>query len=726
MRRMISVLGFAFALSPLLVGEEIATTFGGHPVTIGWSASAGVAGITSAELLAGARSAADSALVGREQPSLVRITALMDGHEAVLNGQIAVGLALGADPQAMATRYGLVLVSVLGRSAVLAAGSGNRLSALRTLPGVTTDPAVTWSEPVVVRTLRPRANPTDPLFTQEWYLDNTGPTQVTGAVAGNDLNVKNVWPTFTGAGIRIGVVDTGVLLNQEDLAANIGAGEGWNFVDGNANPSPGVGSLNLELYHGTMVAGIIAAARNTKGGVGVAYDASLVPLRLIDGANTTTTDAANALAWHLTAFKGIDPTKEVAVSNNSWGPADDGIDHGAAAENPSLIELNAMVLATTGRGGLGDILVWACGNGGDSDDTCDRDGYADSRYVIAVGAINADGRRSFYSEMGACLFINAPVGDSSAQQVLTTFCDTRTATPPLNDYDVGIGTSFSTPMVCGVIALMLEANPALSWRDVRDVLAKSAAKNDPTDPSWLTNGAGLHWNLKYGFGRVDALAAVNLALAYTPLPAEATPLTVSATPDLAIPDAGSAAAIPLVISGNPLFRCEAIELALDASHPRQGELAFTLISPRGTAVTFLARPNDTSAARVWTMSSVATWGEDPSGTWQLVARDVASGNTGSLHAVTLTIHGHLLAISSPVGTASASVVASPIISANGATSIPAFVAPPSPPSPPVSAPAPASQSKDIGGGGGCGLGAGSLGLLLPALLFLRLRRKHHL
>lgn len=687
----------------LCSGEEIVTSFGGQRVTLEIPAEASFSGITPSDLVGLTRyAAAARPLVIRDLVPDSKIAAYVAAKELLLDGRIAVGVTRGVDPYTVAAEAGLRVMHVRPGYVVLATQTVNRLAALRQLPHLAQNPAVVWSEPVVVRQLRTRDIPTDPRFAEQWFLNNTG--QVPGALAGNDLNVTAVWPTITGVGVRVGVVDTGVLLTHEDLSGNIVSGEGHDFIDNDAVAMPGT---SFENSHGTVVAGLIAAQRNTVGGVGVAYGATIVPLRLIGG-DSTTQDTADALTWQQGA------AEEVVISNNSWGPGDDGIDNGAVNENPSTVEAVAIQNATAaGRGNKGTIFVWACGNGAGSADSCDRDGYANSRFVIAVGATNGDGKKARYSEMGSCVLVNAPVGDSAAQKALSSSCDPSNLSQ-INLYDSAVGTSFSTPMVAGVIALMLEANPALTWRDVRDILAKTAAKNDPGDSQWLTNGAGLHWNLKYGFGRVDAAAAVAAAQdgAWVTLPAEATALSASIAPNLAIPDAGTAATVSLAISGDPLFRCETVEITLDATHPRQGQLAFTLISPRGTAVNFLARANDVAPARVWTMSSVASWGEDPTGTWQVIAHDVVSGSSGTLNAVTVTIHGHVLSLPSTIGTGTATVVSAPIITANGATAIPPSTVEPTP--------KPSVQKNDDDGG--CGLGAGSLGMWLPALLLVGLRR----
>ena len=86
--------------------------------------------------------------------------------------------------------------------------------------------------------------------------------------------------------------------------------------------------------------------------------------------------------------------------------------------------------------------------------------------------------------------------------------------------NVGVGTSYAAPVVTGVIALMLEANPALTWRDVQGILATTASQTNPTDASWVTNGAGLTHSGKYGFGLVDAHAAVRAAVAWQNYPSE--------------------------------------------------------------------------------------------------------------------------------------------------------------------------------------------------------------
>ena len=167
---------------------------------------------------------------------------------------------------------------------------------------------------------------------------------------------------------------------------------------------------------------------------------------------------------------------DVDIYSNSWGPYDDGtIDPIGPLLSQSLE--NGI---TNGRDGKGVIYTWAGGNGRENSDNSNYDGYANSRFVLAIGAISSDGTYSYYSEPGANLLVTAP-SDSTTNHpgITTTDIEGRrgyNAGGSLNvngisnlddnNYtnDFG-GTSSATPLASGIIALMLQANPALTWRD---------------------------------------------------------------------------------------------------------------------------------------------------------------------------------------------------------------------------------------------------------------------
>ncbi|MBC7240323.1 MAG: S8 family serine peptidase, partial [Chloroflexi bacterium] len=179
--------------------------------------------------------------------------------------------------------------------------------------------------------------------------------------------------------------------------------------------------------------------------------------------------------------------------------------------------------ATTGRNGLGTIYVWAAGNGGAGGDNSNYDGYANSRFTLAVGSLDANGRQAWYSEPGANLFVSAYADGITTTDITGdngyNVTGNADGDPLVNtDYtSIFAGTSAAAPVVSGVIALMLQANPNLSYRDIEYILAQTARQVDPTDPDWTVNAAGYHINHKYGFGAIDAAAAVQAAKNWKPV-----------------------------------------------------------------------------------------------------------------------------------------------------------------------------------------------------------------
>ena len=197
-------------------------------------------------------------------------------------------------------------------------------------------------------------------------------------------------------------------------------------------------------------------------------------------------------------------------------------------------------------------------------------------------------------------------------------------------------------MVSGVVALMLEANPDLGWRDVREILARSARKVDPTHGDWTKNGAGLDVNHAYGFGLVDATAAINMALAWqNALPAKV--FTNRKDVGRQIPD-GSDIGLSDEISVPDLGVAEFVEVLFDApDHPRLGDLEITLISPSGTKSVLSELHNQTFEVfryRNWRFGTVRVLGERTVGSWRLEVRDRRIGNVGSWTSWTLVVHSH--------------------------------------------------------------------------------------
>lgn len=486
--------------------------------------------------------------------------------------------------------------------------------------------------------------PNDPLFASQWHLRNTGQSGADGAAAkvGEDLNVGKAWQLATGTGIRIAVVDDGLDIHHEDL--NVVPGKSWDFrTNEYGDPSSSTSS------HGTSCGGLAAAiGNNDKGVTGVAFNAQLVGYNLL--AASTGSYGADAV------------TKDLAnnhIYTNSYG-ATDGTGVISPADEPWRDAITTGI--TTGRGGKGSIYTWAAGNGAPHDRS-DYDGQANFHGVLAISALNDQGQRSSYSEPGSNVLVTAYGGEFCASQTTTTtdvsgaggYNDGNKTEDyaGLTDYTRCMnGTSAATPQAAGVVALLLETNPALTWRDVRAILAQTARKTDPTHPDWAINSAGHPVNHDYGFGAIDALAATRAAAQWTPLPAQKIADKTASMPHaLNIGDNTAAVTSTLTLHGSGISQLEFVELALTSDHANVGDLEIKLTSPSGTSSTLsvVHECKDEQDAPVscgsalssgFTFGIVRLMGEAADGTWTLSVRDGKSGDTGSISAWSLKAYGH--------------------------------------------------------------------------------------
>jgi kexin len=494
----------------------------------------------------------------------------------------------------------------------------------------------------------------DPYYCYQWHLKNTGQH---GGTPGEDINVEPVWANYKGDGERIVFVDDGLEITHEDLKDNIAADQSWNYVTQDTNPDYGV------HFHGTSVAGL-AGARDLNGiGVrGAAPRAGLAGYNLLQ--DFTTVNEADAMTRNAAS---------VDVSSNSWGAPDfTGLLFPSDATWQDAI-INAGLV--NGRGGLGTVYTWAAGNGDTGDcpsvfcvDNSNYDGMANFRGVIAVGAVNDKGVKSSYSERGANLWVSAPGGEFCDTHAITT--TDRTGKAGLNTAQTAGGTDYrnknytkcfdgtsaAAPLVSGTIALMLQANPSLGWRDVRLILAQTARKNDPADSDWTTNGANYNINHNYGFGVVDAQAAVAAAQTWTNVGPEATPFaTALSSPNLPIPDNDTTGVIDTIhVSGSLINSIEFIEITFSAAdHTYFGDLEITLTHVDTGTQSILAErhvctdgqsPNPQPAPCTpsyvnWVFGSARHLGEAADGDWALTVKDLASNDTGTFQSWMLTFYG---------------------------------------------------------------------------------------
>ena len=470
----------------------------------------------------------------------------------------------------------------------------------------------------------------DPLYGCQWGLDNTG--QLRGS-SGQDIRVEEAWAAgHLGAGVTVAVVDDGLHHPHEDLRPNADTARNHDYT--------GLGEVaGFFSGHGTPVAGIIAARDNGLGVRGVVPRATVYGFNLLR--RLTEVNRLHAATHEMAT---------TAVYNNSWGwPDGPGLDTVS-----DLWDLAVERGITDGYGGKGVFYVWAGGNGALEGDNSNFEEFSNHYGVTAVCAVNDRGRRSAYSEEGANLWVCGPSSDGVRRRPGITTTDTY------NRYRATFGgTSAATPVVSGVAALVRGANPGLTWRDVKLILAASARKNDSSNPGWTT-GARKYgstsqryaFNHEYGFGVVDAKAAVDLATSWTNLPALTEETQASADTDLAIPDlplSGTPVTVTSSITiGSEVQFIEFVEINTTFDHPSFRDLEITLTSPSG-AVSTLAVPLAPERVLLeglfplkgsFRFGSARHLGENPTGTWTLRLTDRTPGNPGTLESWSLTVYGH--------------------------------------------------------------------------------------
>ena len=566
------------------------------------------------------------------------------------------------------------------------------------------------SYPLVYMRATPLFLPNDPYFTKQWHISGRGQN---GAKKASDAKVPTTWDLrdsnsnlIRGSGVVIGIVDDGVqvggITGLEDGFTSYSLTDGstshldlqpnmsiyrYNWNDSSSSlssanypeydPNPGISD-----NHGTAVAGVAAAVGyNSIGGVGVAPSAQIAPLRLIAD-NFTDADEAEAYLFG----SGSKGEGRIHIKNNSWGIGNSTTDlttfgNGSSAitETPSTsLAATALQYAVTQ---LGQIVLFAAGNGQQQGENTNYRGRQNSIYVIPVAAVNDQAKQCNYSTPGASIVISAPSGGESGpnnrpQGTLTT---DRTGDEGYNPPSAGStttdleniaytehfnGTSSACPVVAGATALLLQANPNLSWRDVKEIYISTATRNDPADQDWSRNGAGFWFNHKYGAGLINTSRAVRMARTYrnnlptmTSVSSSLLQLKDNANDEGALIPDNSAKGYVRKFDMRSLnsLRVEHATLTLDIDHPDRGELAIDLISPAGTVSrlaethnsfgpdstgqdVFTARDENANYPN-WTFSTVHNWGEDSRGLWTLKVSDRKKNNFGLLNSATLTLYG---------------------------------------------------------------------------------------
>ncbi|MBF0351554.1 MAG: S8 family serine peptidase [SAR324 cluster bacterium] len=529
--------------------------------------------------------------------------------------------------------------------------------------------------------------PLDALYAQQWHIKNTGQSAYASVngTSGEDIHMASALNNgYKGTGVNVAVVDTGLEIAHEDLTANIISSGSWDFTDNDTNPTPSTNGGD----HGTSVAGLIGARDNALGGRGVAPRVNLAGYNYLKSQSTSNWVAA------LGGTSSNPNSATMAIFNQSYGNST-----AYDFQPSSTIEAQYINGITNLRGGKGALYVKSAGNGfnqlgsmncssGLPCQNANMDAYNALPWQIVVGAVNADGKKSSYSTPGSALWVSAPggeygyassgcVSDACKAAMVTTDlsgCDSGYATTgasanPFEGNTNGLntncnytsvfnGTSSAAPVTSGAIALILQANTNLTWRDVKHILASTSDKVDSSHAGklitlgetsyqaelpWITNAAGYHFHNWYGFGRVNVDAAISMATSYSVNLGTrvACNWRSSGTLEQAIPD-GSATGASHTINVTDNLTIEAVQIRVSVTHPYTGDLGIELVSPSGTKSILLnilnGFANDTNLSDMLLLSN-AFYGEGSSGNWTVKIIDGSATDSGTLTNWQIHIHG---------------------------------------------------------------------------------------
>lgn len=512
-----------------------------------------------------------------------------------------------------------------GAALVNLGGAATKQDVAEVMAAFKADPQVASVEPDI-RAYAMAVTPNDTDYAKQWDL-----FEPTGG-----MNVPAAWDKATGSGVTVAVIDTGYAAHS-DLATNVIPGydfisdssaardgngrdadskdEGdWNATDGEC----GTGSkASNSSWHGTHVAGTIAAVTNNTNGIaGIAYNAKIEPVRVLGKCGGSSSDIADAITWASGgSVPGVPANPNPAkVINMSLG--------GASSTCPSVYQ-NAI----NGAISRGTTVVVAAGNS-----NADASGFtpANCTGVITVAATNRAGSRSFYSNYGTRVDVAAPGGETrnatdtpgtvtTPENGIYSTLNSGTTVQSTETYKPYQGTSMAAPHIAGLAALLQSAKPSLTPADIKAAIKANARPL----PGTCTGGCGT--------GIADAAATVNAVTGTTP---PAGNVFTNAT-DVQIPDLSTVTS-PITVSGITGNAPATLKVAVDIKHTWRGDLVIDLIAPDGTVRNLKTSSSSDSADNVLATYTVDASTSVANGTWKLQVRDVASGDTGYIDSWSLT------------------------------------------------------------------------------------------
>ena len=542
------------------------------------------------------------------------------------------------------------------------------------------------------------AVPTDPEYMSEWHLHtHLNDPQFDVRSSANCEAAWQLLDNFGSAEIVVGITDDGCKLDHPDFGAT-GKFAAWGYFRGERLVmNTDIDAVPAEMYHtgsnhGTSCAGVIAGDVDGARTVGGAPGCRLLPIQWeSSGPYLLISDSKMLTALNFIAGK-------ADVLSNSWGSSPE------STWSTQVVNRITDLARNGGRRGRGILFLWAAGNencpiqyAASLDIPCDDGwqvrpdgswvwvGVATARDfqhnlvgipgVMHIAALASTARRSHYSNYGPGIMLCAPTNNVHEYQRLTVQglgITTTTGAGTGVTHTFG-GTSSATPLLAGVAALTISANPDLTALEVASVLKQTASKDlnmqgyprtpsatyDP-NPVWdispiapfdqgtfFANGdPDGSWSPWFGFGRVDAARAVAEALRRKGIGQPGTQTFHQAsTPGLNIPD-NSAVGVRDVINFPASAMLSSIRVTVDITHTYIGDLRATLIAPSGTAVVLHDRNggNAHNLQRTFDLSSTPGLsplaGQDIQGNWTLFVQDLAAVDTGKLNRWEIEIQGN--------------------------------------------------------------------------------------
>jgi len=440
----------------------------------------------------------------------------------------------------------------------------------------------------------------DPMWGMEWFLnsEDAGPFERYEY----NINIQPAWDKgYNGSGVVVCVIDDGLEKDHADLSGNYDPLASYDMQDDDGDPSPRYAS-NEPNRHGTRCAGEIASARNNSVcGVGVAFDSKIGGIRILDGPVTRIMES-KALGFNV---------DYVDIFSASWGPPDNG----KSMDGPKGITSDVLEAAMkNGRGGKGTIYVWAGGNGGKNDD-CNADGYQTMRWSVSISAVGLNGDTPYYAE---------PCASALASTFSSGFVHSIATTDIHGECTKKhSGTSAAAPIAAGILALVLQANPDLHWRDVQHVVVRAAVPDKLFHhEGWVRNAANRATHTNFGYGIIDTDRAVEIAKNWTNVGPDHRCQSPKLTYNRAI-TAHADITIEIPFDGchntnNEVKSMEHVYLQITMKTPRRGDMSIDMISPSGTEMRLIStRQYDTDVVGFvdWRLMTVFLFGENPDGIW---------------------------------------------------------------------------------------------------------------